>query len=184
MDDKLIERRASQIHRYLVLMGERQKQTGTNVLLIFDEARPKGGQKSIVPGMQRVEHLPPSDEHRLRGRRWHVPDTAFRFVQFGFGDTNFIIDLPQQTLHPDEAAILLAERPGFFYLRDKQGETQVVRDCNPLEKGYAYGHEANAVDDMLFILLSVWNIPPDFRWFVTSFASGGAITWEDGKLLA
>lgn len=180
-----IERRASQIHGWLMRM-RRRRERGIDCFIIFDEEPPAAKRKRrLPPGMMIADGgAPPASPEPAHWTKKKVPDSFHHFVQFGFEEADFCIDLPVETLSATDAERLLAERDGFKWLSEVRPDIEASRTHNPLVKAYAYGHEPVAVDDMLFLLLDVWNIPADFCWYVKAARFGGRGKWEWGVPLA
>lgn len=184
MASPIVARRAAQISDYLKTMGDRVKTAGLS-FIIFCEVPPRNERiDSVSPGLETVG---PDDTPPVASRleRKYGRDRFSYYAQFCFDDDDFRIDLPNETLHPDEAGRLLSERAGFFWLRDVNGDAHPdTREFNPLQKVYAYGQERQAANDMLFLLLEVWNIPADFCWYVKAAPFDGGESWEWGEPLA
>lgn len=180
-----IERRASQIHDWLMRM-RRRRERGTDCFIIFDEEPPATKRKRRPPpGMLSADDgAPPAAPEPTHWKKRKVPDSFHHFVQFGFGETDFCLDLPVETLSVTEAERLLAEREGFEWLREVRPDIEASRTHNPLVKNYDYGEERAATDDMLFLLLDVWNLPVDFSWYVKAARFGGRGAWEWGMPMA
>lgn len=180
-----VERRAAQIHDWLMRMRRRRAE-GSDCFIIFDEEPPAAKRKRRPPpGMMIAEGgAPPASPEPTHWEQRKVRDSFHHFVQFGFVEADFCIDLPVDTLSVTEAERLLAEREGFEWLREVRPDIEASRTHNPLVKTYAYDHERVAVDDMLFLLLDVWNVPVDFCWYVKAARFGGRGAWEWGVPMA
>jgi hypothetical protein len=84
-----------------------------------------------------------------------------RFVQFWFHAAKpyFYVDLPNTTLHPWEASVLLRDRAGFSYARgdaDGDASDEAIATFAPVQKRYEYGDERSAAEDLAYILFSLW----------------------------
>lgn len=177
----LIERRAAQIYDYLVLMRRRRAE-GSDCFLVFDEHGPSELRRRPPPGMEFADGY---GHAKSAGPPRTIKDSFNHYVQFAFDADAFYIDLPAETLHPDEAVRLTTEREGFFFLGDVQELSADLVALNPLQKIYKYGEEWQAAHDVVFILLDLWNIPVDFRWYVKAASfDGDDDRWEWGVPMA
>jgi hypothetical protein len=89
-----------------------------------------------------------------------------RFVQFWFSGESFRIDLPNTVLTKAETAIIMRDRPAFFFANTHSktdGRKAAVSRFNPLCREYTGGEEKTAADDMAFILFDIWKLPLDMR---------------------
>ena len=95
-----------------------------------------------------------------------------RYLQFAFMKQTFYMDLPKNTLWPDEARQLLSQRSGFFYLRDRRFPWMsfdawhgLVSTWNPVQKEYINSDPRTAAEDMAFILYTLWRFPLDWQFY-------------------
>jgi hypothetical protein len=183
MTSTLLARRLAQIHDQLMRMRRRVTSGAGSSFIVFAERPTKDAQSPPITDSERLEDGGLT-RYASSGDSRHGDDTFSYYVQFSFDEDDFRIDLPEETLHPEDAQRLLAERQGFFWLRDTNGESPHVRDFNPLQKLYAYGQERLAAADVLFILLDVWRVPVDFCWYVKAAPFQGGGYWEYGEPMA
>ena len=109
------------------------------------------------------------------------PVSQSRFVQYSFERDWFCADLPVQTLHQPEAAQIIRDRLGFFYLQDRPEFTLFEEDVDgydPFRKVYIYGDERSAAADLAFIYFGVWKFPVDWQFYVRAAAFSGKHAWE------
>jgi hypothetical protein len=198
LDEK--RRRIEQFTQYLRLMAMRRHKIVTDdCFIIFNESAPEdtdnpqvrewaaatvdctanGGQASGDTGL-----LEPSSAD------WRPDESSPRFVQFAFRQDCFYMELPKSTLFPNEAGLILQQRPGFYWARKRPDLCWVratMKDMckwDPLQKMYVYRDEESAAEDMAFILYQVWKFPLDSRFYVTAAAFNGKCDWEKGFPLA
>jgi len=95
-----------------------------------------------------------------------------RYLQFAFMKRTFYMDLPKNTLWPDEARRFLSQRSGFFYLRDRRFPWMsfdawqgLVETWNPVQKEYINSDARTAAEDMAFILFTLWRFPLDWQFY-------------------
>ena len=182
MSSGLIERRVRQIHSQLMRMRQRVASGAGPSFIVFNEAPTKESEPPPIADSERL-HDGGRTRYAGSGDSQHGDDAFSYYLQFYFDQDEFRLDLPQGTLHPDEAERLLTERQGFFWLRDTNGESPHVQDFNPLQKVYAHGQEISAAADALFILLDVWRVPADFCWYVKAAPFEGGGYWEYGEAM-
>lgn len=160
------------------MMGERVKRAGSSYI-IFSEMPTSKGRGAAASPMLEAAALDDPPPAASRYERRYGRDRFNYYAQFSFDENDFRIDLPNETLHPDEANRLLSEREGFFWLRTVNGTGHPdTRDFDPLQKIYGYGQERLAAADMLFLLFDVWSVPVDFCWYVTAALFEGGEQWE------
>ena len=190
-------RRIEQFAEYLRLMGMRRHKIVKNddLYLVFDESAPRGVDAPHVEesaavkveclangGPASVEddaaNLPPPD--------WS-PGKPFRYVQFAFSKDCFYVDLSKRTLFPREAELILQQRTGFYWARNRP-DLPLVRTnwkdivkWNPLQKLYLYRDEQSAAEDLAFIIFQVWKFPVDSPWCITAAAFHLGHSFESGK---
>jgi hypothetical protein len=124
--------------------------------------------------------LPPPD--------WS-PGESFRYIQFTFRQDCLYLELLNSTLFPHEADIILQQRPGFYWARNRL-DLRWVRACwkdmlkwDPLQKVYLYRDEESAAEDMAFILFEVWKFLVDWRWYIKAASFHIEHRFEQGKPL-
>jgi hypothetical protein len=195
VDEK--HRRIEQFAAYLRLMGQRRHKVvkGDSCFIIFDDSFP---QEADAPRIKEsVAIAVPSwrknssaggdvEETQPRGG----PKETCRFIQFVFMRDCFYLDLPNNTVFPNEAAQIFRQRRGFYYARKRSDLVWVrvnwrnIVRWNPLQKIYLYRDEESAAEDMAFILFQVWKFPVDWRWYVTAAAFRTGHRFEQGRPLA
>jgi hypothetical protein len=128
------------------------------------------------------------DSPELPSPDWS-PEKPFRYIQFAFRRDCFCLELPNYTLLPPEAELILQQCSGFYWARSRP-DLRWVRACwkdmlkwNPLQKIYLYRDEQSAAEDMAFILFRVWKFPLDWRWYVTVSSFHSKHRFEQGKPL-
>ncbi len=194
------ERRVKQFNSYLSRGYERALKIAEGpCFMIFSEAKGSTGDddpelaaseklvaESVIVGFADGHPLNPSLEDIfispvVADDAWRRDETQSRFVQFCFEQKWFCLDLPLQTLYQAEAAKILRDRLGFFYLRNRPEYTLYEEDVDgydPFRKIYLYGDEPDSATDMASIFFSVWQFPVDSRLYVNSAAFGKDFTWE------
>lgn len=110
-----------------------------------------------------------------------------RYLQFAFMKRTFYMDLPKNTLWPDEARQLFSQRSGFFYLRDRRFPWMsfdswqgLVKTWNPVQKVYINSDARTAAEDMGFMLFTLWRFPLDWQFYRRALVFHGRKTrdWE------
>ena len=192
-----LDRRTEQFAEYLRLMGLRRRKIVKNddCFAIFDEAALGGVNAPHVEesAAVKVECLanggptadvddaanPPSPD-------WS-PEKPFRYIQFAFGQDCFYVDLSNRTLLPHEAEVILQQRSGFYWAKDRRDLRWVRTNWkdylrwNPLQKVYLYRDEESAAEDMTFVLFTVWKFPLDSPLYVTAAAFHADHRFEQGR---
>lgn len=189
MSQSTIQRRARQIEGYLSPMRRRVLAGAGDSFMSFVELPAK--KKRLPRGIRRLRPSAKSETvedgpwTRIKWFTCYGNDPFMHYVQFAFDERQFRMDLPENTLHPDEAERLLVERTGFFWLRGwSEAERPERGSLGPLNKIYAYGEEYQAALDMLFLLLDVWRFSPNFRWYVNSCPFENGDDWEKDVVMA
>ena len=197
LDEK--RRRIEQFAEYLRLMGLRRRKIvkEDDCYLIFDESAPEGVDAPQVKESAAVKveclangGLEPGgdDSAELPAPDWS-PEKPFRYIQFAFRRDCFYLELPTYTLLPHEAELILRQRSGFYWAKDRQDLRWVranwkdIVKWNPLQKIYLYRDELSAAEDMAFVLFHVWKFPVDWRWYVTAAAFHANHKFEQGRPL-
>ena len=194
MDEK--RRRVEQFAQYLRLMGlRRHKIVKHDCFVIFDQSAPDGAdaphiKESVAIPVESLAHggsvsgdedpwaMPPAD--------WS-PGENFRYTQFAFKRDCFYLELPNCTVFTNEAELILQQRPGFYYARNRadlrwvRANWKDIVQWDPLQKVYLYRDEESAAEDMAFIMFQVWKFPVDWRWYVTAAAFHTEHRFERGK---
>ena len=117
------------------------------------------------------------------------PRESVRYIQIAFLRDCFYLEMPKITLFPNEAALILRQRLGFYYARNRPDLRWVRRNWedivkwDPLQKVYLYRDEESAAEDMAFIFFQVWKFPVDWRWYITSAAFHAKHRFEQGATL-
>ncbi len=174
-------RRIEQFAQHLRLMGlRRQKVVKGDCFTIFDESAPAGAGAPVIKESVaiRVDCLgnggPASggdDSGEIPLENWS-PAEPFRFIQVAFRQDCFYMELPNSTLFRHEAELILQQRPGFYWAKDRPDLRWVRRfwkdmlTWDPLQKIYLYHDEESAAEDMAFIMFQVWKFPVDWRWYI------------------
>ncbi len=113
---------------------------------------------------------------------WRADEDSDRFIQFVFLEKHFEMDLPRPMLFTAEAAQILRDRSGFYFMSDKPGaDASTVKRFNPLRKAYVHGDVTTAAEDIAWILFDLWKFPIDSRFYLTTF--GGKHQWDNDKPL-
>jgi len=126
---------------------------------------------------QDIIRVPASDNGDGGGSDGHG---ARRYLQFAFMKRTFYMDLPKNTVWPEEARQLIARSPGFFYLRDGrfpwmsfESWQKTVREWNPLQKEYLNSDTRGAAEDMAYILFTLWRFPLDWQFYRRTLVFNG-----------
>jgi hypothetical protein len=112
-----------------------------------------------------------------------------RCIQFAFMRDCFYLDLPNSTLFPNEAELILRCRLRFYYAKNRSDLRWVwanwrdILRWNPLQKVYLYRDEESAAEDMAFIIFQIWKFPVDWPWYVKEASSHSDHRFERGKPL-
>ncbi|WP_428940030.1 hypothetical protein [Fontivita pretiosa] len=135
-----------------------------------------GGTRVTVPSQQEVDPIGPDGPH-------------LRYVQFAFEPKWFCLDLPKQTLSKPEAARILRDRSGFFWLRDHpefriKGEGDEVDYFDCFRKVYVHGDARCAAEDAAYIFFDLWKFPLDWRFCVTASTFNGRVHFERDRPMA
>lgn len=200
-----LQRRIAQFLGILQKMHRRShEEVCGNCFVIFQERPPKGSadhrelEEAAAPSLELIlagfndvamASAPSGDSPRfdLPKLEESQANAHSRFIQFAFERNWFCLDMPLQTLYRDEAELILQERKGFFFLRDRPEFTlrgECVDGFDPFRKIYIYGDESSAARDMAFIFFQVWKFPVDWRFYVTAASFGsGKTDWERGTPL-
>ena len=191
-------RRIEQFAQYVRLMGlRRHKFAKGDCFIIFDESAPEDAdapqiRKSAAVRMDcRANGGPASDGDAsadLPQADWQ-PAESFRYIQFAFRRDCFYLELPKNTIFPNEAALILQQRPGFYWAKNRsdlhwvRANWKDIIKWDPLQKVYLYRDEESAAEDMAFILFQVWKFPVDWRWYIKASAFHTNHRFEQGKPL-
>lgn len=101
-----------------------------------------------------------------------------RIVQFAFMKTGFYVDLPDTTLTPDEAKIILATRPGFEFALNRAKKRLGERQYDPVQKQYQYNEQRSAAEDTAYIFFDLWETSLDACIKVEAAAFETKRQWE------
>ncbi len=104
-------------------------------------------------------------------------DSVRRIVQFAFTMSDFYIDLPDTTVTPEEAQVVV-QRPGFLFALTKTQKTLGERQCDPVQRRYQYDAKRAAAEDVAFVLFDLWRTPVDSWINVDAATFDGASSWE------
>lgn len=199
------ERRVAQFHRYLETMHRRSHAVAEGFcFMLFEENssgegdgrmqkaakdRERARSRTLVPVAGKpggTGVFTPDEWSALDGLDAEMNEEFpfNRYVQFGFEEDRFLMDLPLGTLFMDEADEISTRRSGFSWAR-QNGNPAVsekdIEDFDPLQKFYRYGDERTAAEDAAFIFFEVWGIPEDSRLFVSASSCHTPHSWECGE---
>jgi len=194
LDEK--RRRIRQLAEYLRLMGLRaHKVVKDSSFIIFNEAPPEDAESpklresvaikadcladgGSASGGHGAEGLPKHGKPRKR---------RSRYVQFAFMRDCFYLELPNNTVFPQEVEQILRCRQGFYWAKNRT-DLRWVRSnwkdmvtWNPLQKVYIYRDEESAAEDMAFILFQIWHFPVDSPLYVKAASFHTDHRFECGK---
>lgn len=196
VDEK--RRRVEQFAQCLRLMGlRRHKIVKKDCFLIFEESAPEDADTPSIKESAaiRVDCLAnggsgsgDDDPLDLSSSEWSQAE-PFRYIQFAFTRDCFYLELPNNTVFPEEAELILQQRLGFYYAKNRR-DLRWVRSnwkdmvkWEPLQKVYLYRDEESAAEDMAFILFDVWKFPVDWRWYIKAASFHTEHRFEQGKPL-
>lgn len=192
------DRRIGQFYGYIQPMYKRSREVMGFCYVIFEEAftdesgnvhrsATKAKVKSAVPagaavgsGMGDADGRDLLDALDAEIEAGHPRN---RYVQIGFCENYFFVDLPSCAYFPDEADEISGTRPGFRRASDNPASPtsdEHTGDFDPLQKFYLYGEELEAAEDVAHIFFRVLGLPTDTRLYVTASSSSGR-TWERGE---
>ncbi len=199
------ERRVAQFHGYLETMHRRSHEVADGFcFMVFKEnfsGKGKDRTKKAAKDRSRGRVCAlvsvagkPGDEGIFTPDEWSAldgldaeMDEEFpfnRYVQFGFEEDRFLMDLPLGTLFKGEADEITARRSGFSWARFN-GNSAVsekdIEDFDPLQKFYGYGEESAAAEDAAFIFFEVWGLPANSRLYVSASSCHTRHSWERGE---
>jgi hypothetical protein len=192
-------RRIDQFAGYLRLMGLRRHKVVKNddCFAVFTEKAPEDSGSPHVEESSAIKidclanggsGSTGSDGIELPREGW-LPAKPFRFIQFAFTRDCFYLELPNNTVFPNEAEQILQQRPGFYWARNRpdlrwvRANWKDIVEWDPLQKVYLYRDEQSAAEDMAFILFQVWKFPVDWRWYIRAAAFHANFQFEQGKSL-
>jgi hypothetical protein len=185
-------RRIEQFAQYLRLMGLRaHKLVKNSCFIIFDDSPPEDADSPKLKEevALRVDCL--ADGGSATGRSQGSPkrkkprNRHFRYLQLAFMRDCFYLELPNNTVFPQEAEQILRCRLGFYWAKHRTDLRWVrvnwkdIVTWNPLQKVCLYRDEQSAAEDMAFILFQVWNFPVDSPLYIkaASFHTGHRFEW-------
>lgn len=154
---------------------------------IISELRWKPERQPLPPG---AEVLDPAllGTNKARAGDWHRSDMWSRYVQFGYHGDWFYLELPHSTISPDEGLRLVAERPGFFFLKDRPESPsafsrsawkKLVQEHNPIHRVYAAAEIPAAAADTAYIWFQLWCLPTEWVFYCRSAYFEGEHALED-----
>jgi hypothetical protein len=189
-------RRIEQFTQYLRLMGlRRHKVVKGDCFVIFDESAPEDVGDLHIKESAAIKIDCSANGGSASGRNdpvessladW-MPGESFRYVQFAFMRDCFYLELPNNTVFPNEVELILQQRLGFYYAKNRpdlrwtRANWKDIVKWDPLQKVYLYRDEESAAEDMAFILFQVWKFPVDWRWYIKAAAFHTGRRFEDGK---
>ena len=194
VDEK--RRRIEQFAQWLWLMGiRRHKIVKDDCFLIFDESAHEGADSPQIKESVAIKvdclanggSASGGDDPVESSLADWLPGESFRYVQFAFMRDCFYLELPNNTVFPKEAELILQQRLGFYYsknrpdLRWTRANWKDIVKWDPLQKVYLYRDEESAAEDMAFILFQVWKFPVNWRWYIKAAAFHTGRRFEDGK---
>ncbi|MCE9582758.1 MAG: hypothetical protein K8T20_09715, partial [Planctomycetes bacterium] len=195
-------RRVLQLENYLALMSRRVRQEGKGESYAVIDEEPEVGAENGMRLAGRVRAAASVDdvaEQRDDQRNdpdpyfvrepdpWTVRERSLRFMQFGFCEKWFFMEMTISTLAASEAARLLDERTGFRYAGTGQPwgyRTTLVRRHDPFGKVYLYGDEGVAAEDAAWVWFNLWKFPLDSALLVRAASFDGRFRFEHGHRLA
>jgi hypothetical protein len=196
LDEK--RRRIEQFAHWLRLMGlRRHKVVKGDCFLIFDESAPEDSETPCLRGSAAIRVACPAngaaglgedDPFEVSSSEWS-PAEPFRYIQFAFMRDCFYLELPNNTVFPEETEIILQQRRGFYYAKSRRdlrwvrSNWQDIVKWEPLQKVYLYRDEDSAAEDMAFILFEVWKFPVDWCWYIKASSFHTEHRFEQGKPL-
>ena len=188
---------SSQFAEYLRLMGLRaHKVVKDSCFIIFDDSPPEDAESpklkesvaikvdcladggSASGGAGAAEGLPKHGRPRKR---------RSRYIQFAFMRDCFYLELPNNTVFPQEAEQILRRRLGFYWAKNRTGpslgpgQLEGHGEVEPLQKVYLYRDEESAAEDMAFILFQIWHFPVDSPLYVKAASFHTDHRFEHGK---
>lgn len=199
------ERRVAQFHRYLETMHRRSHAVAVGFCFMVFEENSSGddGRRTRKAAKDRErtrERTLVSVAGKPGGTGIFTPDVHSildaldaemdeehpfnRYVQFGFEEDRFLMDLPLGTLFKDEAEEIIAGRSGFSWARRNRNPAlseKDIKDFDPLQKFYRYGDEGTAAEDAAFIFFEMWGIPENSRLYVSASSCHTPHSWERGE---
>lgn len=110
-----------------------------------------------------------------------------RYLQFAFMRDCFYLELPNNTVFPQEVEQILHCRQGFYWAKNRtdlrwvRSNWEDIVKWNPLQKVYIYRDEESAAEDMAFILFQIWHFPVDSPLYVKAAAFQTGHDFERGK---
>ena len=110
-----------------------------------------------------------------------------RYLQFAFMRDCFYLELPNNTVFPQEAEKIFRDRLGFYWAKRRtdlawvRSNWEDMLKWNPLQKVYLYRDEMSAAEDMAYILFQVWHFPADSPLYVTAASFHTGHRFERGK---
>ena len=190
-------RRIEQFAQYLRLMGlRRHKVVKDDCFIIFDDSAPEDAnvpqiQESVAIGLHCLANgnSAAGGGDAAESQATGSPKETPRYIQFAFRRDCFYLELPNSTVFPNEAEQILRQRLGFYWAKNRpdlrwvRGNWKDMVKWDPLQKIYLYRDEQSAAEDMAFIVFQVWNVPVDWRCYVTAATFGSGPRFERGKPL-
>ena len=189
-------RRIEQFADYLRLMGRRRHEiVKDNCFIVFEESPPENAESPKLKESAAIKVDCLADGGSAFGGEpgqnvsndWHGGDTPSRFIQFAFMPECFYLELPNNTIFPPEDVLILRQKMGFYWAKDRtdlwwvRNTMKDMEKWNPLQKIYIYHDEESAAEDMAFILFQVWMFPVDSPLYVKAGSFEAGHRFEDGK---
>lgn len=191
------DRRVQQFHEYLKPMYGRSRNLEEFCFIVFEEdstdeerlvhrnaakASPRTAAVgiSVGPGVfapEEIGLLDALDAELDEEYPWR------RYVQIGFDEDYFFIDMPVESISGGKAWEIIAARQGFRHAGDNPltpTTAKDIKDFDPLQKFYLYGEEKEAAVDVASIFFDIWGLTTDTRLYVSSHSRSGR-SWERGE---
>ena len=194
LDEK--RRRIRQFAEYLRLMGLRaHKVVKDSSFIIFDDAPPEDAESPKLKESVaiKVDALAAGGSASGRLGDASVPKHGkprkrrSRYIQFAFMRDCFYLELPNNTVFPQEAEQIFRHRLGFYWAKNRpdlrwvRANWKDMLTWEPLQKVYLYRDEESAAEDMAFILFQIWHFPVDTPLYVKAASFHTKHRFEHGK---
>ncbi len=195
LDEK--RRRISQFAEYLRLMGlRRHKVVHDDCFIIFDDSPPEGTESPQLKESVaiKVDCLASGGSASGGGEPgespsndWQGGEAQPRYLQFAFMRDCFYMELPNNTVFPQEAEQIFRHRQGFYWAKNRpdlrwvRSNWEDIVKWEPLQKVYIYRDEESAAEDMAFILFQIWHFPVDTPLYVKAASFHTKHRFEHGK---
>ncbi|MEI8373341.1 MAG: hypothetical protein WCJ35_10985 [Planctomycetota bacterium] len=192
-------RRIEQFAQCLRLMNlRRQKVVKHDCFIIFDEAPPEDAGSPKLKESVAIKADCIADGGSPSGRLGDFKGLLkpgksrkrrSRYLQFAFRRDCFYLELPNNTVFPQEAQQIFQYRLGFYWAKNRpdlrwvRANWEDILTWEPLQKIYLYRDEESAAEDMAFILFQVWKFPVDSPLYIKAASFHTDHHFEHGKQL-